>query len=593
MTKGLRSTENVGSTVKKAGLKHLLLRFRMQLLVWFILIILIPSIVISLIYTVNNTAGQLERQEKLLSQQANDYGVLLDNRMNSVVEDARSIMTNGIISDYLTYHYLKPEQQVKDAIYFFQPTIRWLLSTKRQYLRIHFLTDSKYTSGDPYVDGIDEYRDKTWVRHTLVSDISGYWQSRHAPQPFRYSKLAGDSASYSLKLMMGGEGIVLLDIDMQWLYQNTPIVLSDDGKVIFSNFPANSLGEEVSLERDGKLLTAQIGGTEYYIMLTKNNQLGVQLLACIEKSGVSRTITQNNVYFLAWLTLSNIGTLILVLIMSGFVTRRMSIIHNNINLIAQGNYDVAFIVRHGDEIDELGAAVVNMSKQMNRMVNQELKQQMLLRETEFRALQQQINPHFIFNILETMQMMAEINEQRQLAEFVAQFGRMVRYNLYADRNVVLADELENALDYLSLQKLLFNDELSVEIDCNDEDMDAIVPRLILQPLVENAVVHGKIKGQMLIVRISVQHCTDGLRIRIYNNGRCLTKEKQRLVNETLSNVVRDPNSVDASSMQDNLALINIQKRLNIYFGSGCIIQIANTDDGVAVQFTVSKSRSML
>ena len=168
-----------------------------------------------------------------------------------------------------------------------------------------------------------------------------------------------------------------------------------------------------------------------------------------------------------------------------------------------------------------------MARQMDQMVNQRLNQQMLLQEAEFRALQQQINPHFIFNILQTMQMMAEVNDQTELADMTAKFGRMVRYNLYATVNVPLSEELENVRDYLMLQKILYNDELEMTIDMESTALQPDVPRLILQPLVENAVLHGRIRGKILHVSLVGRETQDGFQISISNDGALLSAHGSR------------------------------------------------------------------
>lgn|GEM_PF-5526550 len=210
-----------------------------------------------------------------------------------------------------------------------------------------------------------------------------------------------------------------------------------------------------------------------------------------------------------------------------------------------------------------------MARQMDQMVNQRLNQQMLLQEAEFRALQQQINPHFIFNILQTMQMMAEVNDQTELADMIAKFGRMVRYNLYAAVNVPLSEELENVRDYLMLQKILYNDELEMTIDMESTALQPDVPRLILQPLVENAVLHGRIRGKILHVSLVGRETQDGFQISIFNDGALLSAQREQELQAVLEDVCRNPGSVDGCNAKNNLALINIQKRLLIRFGSSC------------------------
>lgn len=272
---------------------------------------------------------------------------------------------------------------------------------------------------------------------------------------------------------------------------------------------------------------------------------------------------------------------------SSSVVKRMSLISRNVSQITQGIYDVNYPEQRNDELDDLGGDIVSMANQMNQLVNQRLNQQMLLQEAEFRTLQQQINPHFIFNILQTMQMIAEMNDQTALADMITQFGRMVRYNLYATMNVSLDEELCNVRDYLELQRVMYNDELEMSIDTRGIPGTIEVPRLLLQPLVENAVLHGRIKGRTLHVDIRGEMSPDGYRMGIRNDGKPLTENREAELARVLETVRQNPGSVDGGNAKDNLALINIQKRLLISFGSQCRLIIRNDDNNtVLVEFTI-------
>lgn len=576
--------------MKRCRMGRLFRKFQAQLILWFVLILLIPSCMISILYFQGTTSGQLERQERLLNQQANEYASLFASRVQSVENGALSITSNSIFEEYLSYPYQKPATKIRDAVYSFQPMVRWLLNTNTQYSRIHFLTSGSYTSGDPFVDSLEEYAQEPWVQRTLEAGMDGCWQSVHEPQAFRYAASpAPRVASYSLEFMARHAGIVLLDIDMQWLYQGIPFVVdAQTGEVIYSCEHPEAEGTRLDVRAGENMRTAEIAGMEYFVCSQVNEELGVCLVACAETSFVHQAIADSRGYFLLWVTLCICATLALVLVFSRSVIHRMSLISDNISKITRGDYDVAFESRRNDEIDELGTDVVSMGRQMNQMVNQRLNQQMLLREAEFRALQQQINPHFIFNMLQTVQMMAEINGQPALADIISQFGRMVRYNLYAQMNVPLREELENVRNYLALQGIVMNDELEAQFDVDESAVDVEVPRLILQPLAENAVLHGKRRGQVLHVRVTARRAEHGLWVCIWNDGSPLGAEEAQSLQETLRQVVLHPGCVDGANAKDNLALINIQKRLNIRFGPECVLSVENAEGGVRAAFVIPK-----
>lgn len=569
-------------------LRRLTGRFQVQLMLRFLAIVMLLAIVVSMVFFHKMFSEQMDREALLLREQAQGHMILLDSRVKAVEGDAAAILANNTIKNYLTYPYGKPSQKVQDALYSFQPLIRWVMTINTQYLRIRFLTENTATTGDTFVDSLTTYADVPWVQATLNSPSKDLWQNLHVPQHYRYTyRMEDEVATYSLYNSLGSY-LVALDISAPWLYQEIPFVLdTDTGRVLFSSLAAKSFGQTVELHDDQTLCTALIDNKEYYVHAIEHDELNVTLLACTERAPVHEAIHSSSHIFTLWTVLFILAACVLLFLTSYSVVTRMSLISRNVSQITKGSYDVSYPVTRNDELDDLGADIVNMAGQMNWLVNQRLNQQMLLQEAEFRALQEQINPHFIFNILQTMQMMAEMNDQTELADMIAQFGSMVRYNLYASENVPLEEELANVKDYLMLQKAMYNDELEMTIDVLDVPDDLELPRLLLQPLVENAVQHGRIKGQILHVEIRGYRSDKGICMHIRNNGKQLTATQEAELQHVLEEVRNNPGSVDGGNAKNNLALINIQKRLLIRFGPQCHLKVYNDIDGtVLVEFII-------
>ena len=576
-------------------LRRLTHRFQAQLMIRFLAIVALLALVISVVFFHSMSAEQLERQARLLDQQAESYMTILASRIKAVEDDAASILANTTIKEYLTYPYTKPAAQVQDALYSFQPLVRWVMTINTQYLRIRFLTNNESTSGDTYVGALSEYIQTDWVQATIGSPTRSHWQNLHPAEAFRYTyPLSSDVVTYSL-YSSSGHYMAILDISVPWLYQELPFVLDTaSGRILYSALVSEAVGQTVALSDGGPIASASISGTDYYVRALANDSLGVTLLACTEREPIQKAIGRQTQMFALWTAVFILTALALLWVTSHSVVRRMSLISRNVSRITCGIYDVSYRATRSDELDDLGTDIVSMANQMNQLVNQRLNQQMLLQEAEFRALQQQINPHFIFNILQTMQMIAEMNDQTSLADMIAQFGRMVRYNLYATMNVPLEEELSNVRDYLTLQKVMYNDELEMSIDVTQFPPALEVPRLLLQPLVENAVLHGRMKGRILHVDIRGDITPEGARMRIRNDGKPLTPENEETLRQVLEEVRLNPGSVDGGNAKDNLALINIQKRLMICFGPGCHLHIFNDADGtVLVEFTIPQKEAAL
>ena len=577
----------------RARSRRLTGRLQVQLLLRFLMVVTLLAAVICLLFWRTVSGQQLERTERLLEQSAQNSRAQLETRVQAVKSDALSILSNSTIKEYLTYPYRKDAMKALDATYAFQPVVRWVLTINSQYRRIHFLTANETAVGGSFVSLLSDYEDTPWVRQVVQAPAHNLWMDPgEPPVSFPYAQAPSEDVVTYVLYNSSGRHLVMLDTSAEWLYQQLPLVLDRaTGRVLYSGICPEAVGSQLTFRGDA-LDEVELMGEQYYACAAVSETLDVLLLACEPKAGVQAQIGRQVRNVALWL-LMFIGAAMALLYLSLLsVVLRMKRIRGNVAEITRGSYDVAYDAGRHDEIDGLGTDIVAMARQMNQMVNQRLNQQMLLREAEFRALEQQINPHFIFNMLQTMQMIAEMNDQNELADMMAKFGRMVRYNLYASMNVTLSQELANVRDYLELQKVLYNDELDVRIDMDGVPQTLGVPRLLLQPLVENAITHGHTAGRVLSVLIQGAVEDGRVRMRIVNDGKRLTEERERTLREVLSDVCDNPGSVDGANARENLALINIQKRLLIRFGPMCRMSISNDESGVVVTFDLPLQEEM-
>ncbi len=178
----------------------------------------------------------------------------------------------------------------------------------------------------------------------------------------------------------------------------------------------------------------------------------------------------------------------------------------------------------------LGAAVAVQALRQSR--ERELKAQALeaqLQQAQLLALKQQLHPHFLFNSLNTISMLVRNGETQQAVQMIAGLGELLRWSLteQAEQEVTLATELETARRYLAIEQFRFPDRLRVEFNVPDELMNAAVPNLILQPLVENAVRHGIAKSSSAsLVRIRARRQAADLEILVEDDGEGFAAEWQ-------------------------------------------------------------------
>ena len=191
------------------------------------------------------------------------------------------------------------------------------------------------------------------------------------------------------------------------------------------------------------------------------------------------------------------------------------------------------------------------------------------KQIELTALQSQINPHFLYNSLDTIRGQALIDGNKEVAEMIKTLSSFFRYSISRKGEAVtLRDELDNIRNYMKIQQYRFGDRFRLEIDIDDpEVLDYYIPRLIFQPIAENAVVHGlkdTLKGG--IVSISVDS-TDDLIIVISDNGKGMSLEELDSLNSRIH--ATEPESADDAAQDGThtgIALINVHRRIELLYG---------------------------
>lgn len=192
------------------------------------------------------------------------------------------------------------------------------------------------------------------------------------------------------------------------------------------------------------------------------------------------------------------------------------------------------------------------------------------KQIELTALQSQINPHFLYNSLDTIRGQALIDGNREVAEMIKTLSSFFRYSISRKGEAVtLRDELENIRNYMKIQQYRFGDRFRLEIDVDEpEVLDYYVPRLIFQPIAENAIVHG-LKDTLKdgIVSISVD-ATDDLIVMISDNGKGMSLDELDALNRRI-HATEPENADDASAggLHTGIALINVHRRIELLYGA--------------------------
>ena len=202
------------------------------------------------------------------------------------------------------------------------------------------------------------------------------------------------------------------------------------------------------------------------------------------------------------------------------------------------------------------------------------------RQMEIKHLEEQFNPHFVYNVMETVRY--QISEDPETAsEMLLSFASLMRYSVnYGHTKVSLETDVEYVNDYLLLQKARYNNCLLYEFDIPEELLECRVPKLLLQPVIENSITHGYRAGQTLNIRVRAEHRGDALRFTVSDDGAGIPAERLCELRESFE---RDL----ANEYTAHVGLYNIQKVIRLTYGAPYGVQIESTEgEGTAVTLTI-------
>ncbi|WP_036718812.1 sensor histidine kinase [Paenibacillus harenae] len=287
--------------------------------------------------------------------------------------------------------------------------------------------------------------------------------------------------------------------------------------------------------------------------------------------------------------LSLVIAFILIYFSSAILAKRMLVLNKDLNKVAMGDLNVISNVTGNDEIGIL-------SKQFNNMVvsirglmdevteSQKQKAQLELRQKEIKLkmMASQINPHFLFNALESIRMKAHMKGEKEISGIVRMLGKMIRRNLeVGTRKIALKDELEIVRYYLEIQKFRYGDDrLTFRLDIDPASHDIEIPPLIIQPLIENAVVHGLENiAEGGFVHLSTFVNGKRLKVEVADNGVGISEEKIKDILESLRDMEEEE--------EYRIGLRNVHQRLVMIYGDDYGLTIASEPgSGTRITFEI-------
>lgn len=307
-----------------------------------------------------------------------------------------------------------------------------------------------------------------------------------------------------------------------------------------------------------------------------------------EVRGIQQSRAAYQTFFMNLVRFSLLGMgllLLLVIILSYYIPRSITMpitrISKVTDQVAKGNLSVRAAAESGAEARMLSDSLNAMIDKINELLDQVTTEQIRLRKAEFELLQAQINPHFLYNTLDTIVWLAEAGDQKRVVSMVGNLSDFFRTSLNQGKDIIsIREELAHVRSYLEIQQVRYQDILRYEITVPEDLYEYKIPKITIQPLVENALYHGiKNKRGQGTITITGERSENGFVLYVRDNGIGMTQER---LNEVRAGIQKL-----SYTGKEIYGLYNVNERIRLNFGETYGISIESTyGEGTCVSISL-------
>lgn len=277
--------------------------------------------------------------------------------------------------------------------------------------------------------------------------------------------------------------------------------------------------------------------------------------------------------------------LVAVTVLSCSITAPIRELSNAMKQVEQENFDIEIQSRRKDEIGHLITSFHYMVGKIRQLICEVYQKKIEQKNAEIRALQAQINPHFLYNTLDSINWMLIERDEQDISDVVISLGEILRYAVGGQNHLVpLGSEARYIESYLFIQKNRLEDRLNYQWELAEDTLDVLVPRLIMQPIVENAVIHGiepLKKGGVILMKAWIEK--EMLLIRVTDNGRGMNQEELEALREKIS----------GTDEIENIGMRNIQRRMELTYGQEQAMEIQSVQgEGTTITLRMKVCRAV-
>ena len=559
------------------------LKLNIKFTVLIVTFVLIPIIFLSAWLFYSMEQNVITERKNALSYKLSQSNLTIQSNVDSINMSTQFFLSDQGLRDFMVREKEGEDIKAEELIEFYKEDIASLermVNNNPSLYQIRVYVDSEdMQEMMPILYRSNRMYRLDWAG---VGDVAG-WQFDYTDKIFDNYTINNQDKILSLvtKMEQYGSGqIGILEVAMKMsvmfplLYENVDNQWScfedELGNLYFGNSKPDlarqmvqEYAEKEAYGESAEVLEIKVDGKKCVAGHILVKELGGRLILVEDISdAVGQIYRERNLFVLvaAILLIVLIGCIDLVV---KRVLKQFYSIIGSIKQVQAGDLNVVVEESGKDEFGLLGGQINKMLIRIRQLMDDNIKHEVLVKNTEIRALQNQINAHFIYNVLESIKMMAEIDEKYEISDAITALGKLLRYSMrWTSANVTVNEELEYIRNYLSLINLRFDYEIYLSENLSEEVKALEIPKMTLQPIVENAIYHG-IEQLAEDTSIYIKGILDGQDciIEITDSGRGMSEEE---VDNLYKKIAGEIETSGGSG--NSIGLKNVQDRIKMSFG---------------------------
>ena len=366
-----------------------------------------------------------------------------------------------------------------------------------------------------------------------------------------------------------GGYVYLISSDGELLY-HPKMQLIDSGRMQENNVAAAAY-------KDGNHME-EFDGSSRFVTIKSIGYTGWKVVGVTPENVVTLNTIKTRLFIVFIIALILFILALINSYISSRITNPIKELEKSVGILEEGNLDVPVYAGGSYEIQHLGKSIGDMAAQIRLLMKDIVTEHEAKRKQEFDTLQSQINPHFLYNTLDIIVWMIENEQKAEAVKAVTALARFFRISLSKGKSIItVRDELEHVRNYLMIQHMRFKNKFTYEIQAEDGVLELASLKLMLQPLVENAIYHGMEfmdgDGEILL---KVWKEEGDLYFSVIDNGLGMTEEQ-------VGNLFTGASHVD-SKRGSGIGVKNVNERIKLYFGEKYGLSIeSEPDEGTTVK----------